>query len=773
MRIGSIRLRNVKRHSDLDVQLSPGLTVVRGPNEAGKSTIQQAIELGLFRRCTSSAQDMADVRRWGADDDPVVELELTDGAERGRLLKVFAGSRGTVELQWAGTTLTDPAAVDARLVELSGLASEKFFRSTASIRHQELADLDRDEGALRDRLQRSMSGADQGTWAARRKLEDALRRYRAEGARNPGALKATRDRIAALRVRAAQGETGLARLEADRQALAAARGARAALDAQSTDERRLLAASERAVTIAAKLEELSVGYKRYRRAAELRHAIDSRHVSPPPSIPLASLRTDVASIRSLEHRISGIRAELAAQPELASDLAPASPQTGPLVSLGAALIAAAIAVMALGVLLGSPQTVALGAALVLLSAGAATLLVARRRGRLASDIRRDHRLRNEEIARQLRDRSERAEELEEIVRRRDQALADLGVADPAAAEEMLAAETARVQEIERLEAEYRGLMGGGSGEEQLEAVRDALAAEADEMRHALSGMGELGAAPQRSKARYEAAVRETTARREAAIRAESDARARVEANPVDAEEVALSVEALAAATDELATIERRVRIYALTLSILDSAEQATMKKAARYLEERMGTDVARITAGRYRRIAIDENELTFRVWAPERGDWVDARQLSQGTLDQLYLAARLALVRQVTQHRHPPLIFDDPFITFDDARARQALGLLKETAADHQVIYLTTSERYDGIADRVVTLAGPTTRDPGDTTASRCPGSDEDAGRIPALAAPRVVEAVGARRSGARVVPGQMSLLASESAGDATPREGI
>ena len=85
--------------------------------------------------------------------------------------------------------------------------------------------------------------------------------------------------------------------------------------------------------------------------------------------------------------------------------------------------------------------------------------------------------------------------------------------------------------------------------------------------------------------------------------------------------------------------------------------------------------------------------------------------MSQGTLDQFYLAARLGLVRQVTHDRRPPLIFDDPFLTFDDERASEALELLKQIARDHQVLYLTTSERYDSVADHVVQLPAPTERD--------------------------------------------------------------
>jgi uncharacterized protein YhaN len=150
-----------------------------------------------------------------------------------------------------------------------------------------------------------------------------------------------------------------------------------------------------------------------------------------------------------------------------------------------------------------------------------------------------------------------------------------------------------------------------------------------------------------------------------------------------------------------------------TLRGIERAETATMKTATRYLEGHMVRDVSMVTGGRYRRVRVDDKSLDIDVHAPERGDWVPVSALSQGTLDLVYLTARLGLVRLVTGDRRPPLVFDDPFVTLDDARASRALALLREIAADFQVIYLTTSERYDGAADSVVVLDGPSLRDDG------------------------------------------------------------
>src|SRR5262245_22487183 len=144
-----------------------------------------------------------------------------------------------------------------------------------------------------------------------------------------------------------------------------------------------------------------------------------------------------------------------------------------------------------------------------------------------------------------------------------------------------------------------------------------------------------------------------------------------------------------------------------------------MKTATRYLEEHMVRDLAEATGGRYRRVRVDDRSLDIEVHAPEKDGWVGVEALSQGTVDLVYLVARLGLVRLVTGDRRPPLIFDDPFVTLDDARAAHAIALLRSIASDFQVIYLTTSARYDDRADAVVVLDGPTAVDTGDGVAGR------------------------------------------------------
>lgn len=717
MRIQRLHLVDFQQHLEATFDFAPGLTVVRGPNEAGKSTLQRAIEMALFRRATSGGAEMDALRPWGREGaTPLVELDFEHDGAVGHLTKAFAGPKGTAHLTFGDEDLSDPVAVDRRLAELSGLPSEKFYRSTASVHHYGLQNLDPDEATLRDRLQSSMSGADRGTSAARKKLEDALRRLTTEGPRNPGTLKQDRDRVAELTAAAQQGEAGLAALARDQATLSEARDGHGAAQARVTAARELLERAEHAVGLLERQHDAATRYERYKRAAELRDDIAAREVAHPSALPLPSLRGATERLRQQAATVSALNAELADTPDVSRYDVGSLPSAGwRRFALGGIVLVLIGAVVALGTIAIPPLGAASSIAGIIIAAvGLVLAVMAVLQQRRASDVKRQNVLRENEISRRLRGRSDIEQQLKDTIAARDAGLAALDLPDVPAVEQLLAAETAHQAAIDQLHAEYRGLLGAEQPTDDVARLRDAAAAEGETARHALAGMGDVGSDPIGTRDRAKASLASGEAERERTMAVQADARAKVEQNPTDAEEVAAVSEALATAQERLDLDERRQRVYRMTLDTLDRAEQATMKRAARFLEARMGTDVTRITDGRYRRVQVDEAELTLSVWSPERGDWIDARSLSQGTIDALYLAARLGLVRQVTQDRRPPLIFDDPFLTFDAARAQQALELLRGMAVDHQVIYLTASDRYDGIAERVIELAGPTGRDAGD-----------------------------------------------------------
>jgi DNA repair exonuclease SbcCD ATPase subunit len=419
----------------------------------------------------------------------------------------------------------------------------------------------------------------------------------------------------------------------------------------------------------------------------------------------------VSRLRDLDATIRDLTARLEGEGDVSYQLETPEPTWRITVALAALLV-----VVGLGLAVGG--AVVLSGAMILLPVGIGLAIVglvlgilAGRQRSIARDLRRQKEMAGAEIDRRLRGRSQMEQELKQAQIESVGQLETLGLEDLAAAEALLTAEREHVSRIETLTAGLEGLVGR-QPPETLPQLRDAAALEIAQKNGALEQLGPIAREP-RARERLETDVRDGASALERARDDEAGARARVEANAVDAEQVAGETERLAAWREQLAALERRSRVYAATLAAIEGAEQTTMRTATRFLEKRMVIDIARITADRYRRVRVDDRSLAIEVFAPEKGDWVDVSALSQGTLDQVYLAARLGLVRLVTGDRRPPLIFDDPFVTFDDDRAARALDMLHELIGDFQVIYLTTSERYDAAADRVVVLAGPTAADSG------------------------------------------------------------
>ena len=719
MRIRRLQVRDLRRYRELDIDLAPGVTVVRGPNEAGKSTIQRAIELALTRRVTSSAGDLEALRPWDASADtrPWVAIEFEQEEEDGRLAtgtleKWFGGQKGTVDLVYDGQRVTDPALADQVLAELSGIPTEAFFRSTASVRHHELSDLARDEAALRDRLQASISGADRGTGRAKKKLDRAIYELTTKGDKNPGRLKQAESAVASTAESVEKGELALDQLERDRDTLSGARERRQDSERTLAEKRAMLEKARQAERLEAERTSARERYERFREAVEVSTELDELGQTHPSPNPLPVIRQAVERLRLLDTRMRELRAALAGEIDVNFEVAP-EPTWRPIsrwgliaVVVGIVIAVASFAADMLDLIDLGPAPLYLGGAIALIGVILSGVAWWLRRG-----SRMQEQLRDVEIDRRLRGRSEMEAELKQAEADTEQQLGALGLDDLAAADDLLAREEAHVARMDQLSAQLDGLVGK-EPRETLPQQRDGAALEIEQKTSALEALGPIAKEP-RARERLEVEVRDQEATLDRTRDDEANARARVENNTVDAEQVAAEAERLTIWREQLGLLQRRHRVLESTLRAIERAETATMKTATRYLEGHMNRDVSTVTGGRYRRVRVDDKTLDIDIHTPERGDWVPVRDLSQGTLDLVYLTARLGLVRLVTGDRRPPLVFDDPFVTLDDDRATRALALLKRVADDFQIIYLTTSDRYDAAAHAVVELPGPATVDEG------------------------------------------------------------
>jgi len=152
---------------------------------------------------------------------------------------------------------------------------------------------------------------------------------------------------------------------------------------------------------------------------------------------------------------------------------------------------------------------------------------------------------------------------------------------------------------------------------------------------------------------------------------------------------------------EISGIEEQLKYYrenaqalALAISLLDEAYEEFSDMFAPELAKKTGKIFGKITGGKYDTVYLNSDfELVAANLSAEKR--FDEVRLSAGTLEQLWISLRLAIVDLIYEKSEmlPPLVIDDAFVNFDDSRCKSALEFLAETAKTRQVILFTCHTR--------------------------------------------------------------------------------
>lgn len=112
MKIHSISLKNFRGVNDATVEFGDGVTIVEGPNEAGKSSLVEALTLLRNWKASSKAQRIKDLKPTNRDVGPEAEVCLTIGDQRLRYRK-----------RWLRETMTT--------LEIEGTARQSYTGDAA------------------------------------------------------------------------------------------------------------------------------------------------------------------------------------------------------------------------------------------------------------------------------------------------------------------------------------------------------------------------------------------------------------------------------------------------------------------------------------------------------------------------------------------------------------------------------------------------------------------------------------------------------------------
>ena len=154
-----------------------------------------------------------------------------------------------------------------------------------------------------------------------------------------------------------------------------------------------------------------------------------------------------------------------------------------------------------------------------------------------------------------------------------------------------------------------------------------------------------------------------------------------------------------------AVLEQRLlnleKTYAALDYALKSLEQATAELQRRFAPRisRSAQEIlGQLTNGRYTRLTMSQ-DFSLLAGAQNEDTLRSRHWRSDGTVDQLYLALRLAVARELLPDA--PLVLDDAMVRFDNVRLQAALEILKLEAQTKQVIIFTCHGRERQILEEI------------------------------------------------------------------------
>jgi uncharacterized protein YhaN len=138
--------------------------------------------------------------------------------------------------------------------------------------------------------------------------------------------------------------------------------------------------------------------------------------------------------------------------------------------------------------------------------------------------------------------------------------------------------------------------------------------------------------------------------------------------------------------DNQAAIEKakyNVQIISLAMEFLESSREALSKNylskmessCSKYIRQFNHTDDFSI-----------DTDLDVKI--EKNGEKKDLSYFSAGHKDIVGLCTRLALIDAMFENEKPFIVFDDPFVNFDDSNLESAKEILAEIAKTYQIVYL-------------------------------------------------------------------------------------
>lgn len=141
------------------------------------------------------------------------------------------------------------------------------------------------------------------------------------------------------------------------------------------------------------------------------------------------------------------------------------------------------------------------------------------------------------------------------------------------------------------------------------------------------------------------------------------------------------------------TLERSMQIAKDTLT---SAYEEMKNNINPQFVKQLSINISKITNEKYKNIIFnDKDGLIIEL---ENGQYLSADRLSVGTIEQIYLALRFAILMEITDEKIP-VFLDEAFAFYDTDRLKDTLKYFNSEFKDRQIIIFTCTRREKEILE--------------------------------------------------------------------------
>ena len=146
--------------------------------------------------------------------------------------------------------------------------------------------------------------------------------------------------------------------------------------------------------------------------------------------------------------------------------------------------------------------------------------------------------------------------------------------------------------------------------------------------------------------------------------------------------------------EKFETLKERQEDFDIAKDLLTQSYEEMKKNITPKFNESFNYLVSVFTNGKYSRVVFNDG-IYVEV---SNGQMISLEGLSFGTIQEIYLALRLAMINELSKE-NIPIILDEPFAYFDDNRIAKVIEALNQL--DNQVIIFTCTNRENEILNKL------------------------------------------------------------------------